>query len=68
MSCQFGPDQTQELARRHVSLKFYSGRATQRRSAGCIHPQRLALVGLGGGILNQKLFKLRPNYGTQWNK
>jgi len=67
MSCQFGPDQTQELVRRHASLKFYSGRVTQWRCAGCLHPQRLALtlLGVGGGILNQKLFKLRPNYGTQ---
>lgn len=69
MSCQFGLDQTQELARQHASLKFYSDRVTERRCAGCLHRQRLALLGLGGGgILNQKLFKLRPNYGTQWSK
>jgi hypothetical protein len=51
MSCQIGPDQTQELARRHASLKFYSGSHTvEVRGLPTPTPQRLALVGMGGNF------------------
>lgn len=44
-----GVDQTQELVRRHGTLKFYSGSHTAEvRGLPIPTPQRLAMVGLGG--------------------
>jgi hypothetical protein len=60
MSCQFEPDQTQELAKRHASLKFYSGSHTAE-VRGLPTPSAAGLVGLvGRGNFEPKVVQTPP--------